>query len=160
MKLSHRIPLFGWVFAAIFLLFCTLFTSLMVRDHWRVPIYPPDNPGYYPPLLLMLLLGVFWLFALGLAGYVLRFPCVRIEVRPDRSLSIDQRYLWRRETLLLLSEQIVSVCLVESRDAEGDPYYAVQLQPLSGPAVVISEGSDKAGCEAIRRQCAAALGKP
>lgn len=148
MQLSNDRPLISWVLSAGFTLGGLVPAVTRLRG---------DAP---PSLWSILLPAGFCLISLLLTIRSMQRPCVHVVVRSDRLVCIEKRYPLRRESLRLRPEQITALRLVADVDAESFTYYSVQLQPVSGPAVVISEGSDKAGCEAIRRQCAAALGKP
>lgn len=86
-------------------------------------------------------------------------PCVHVVVRSDRWVCIEKRYPLWRESLRLRPEQIMALRLVAELGAESCTYYLVELQPVSGPAVVVKEGFSKARCEAVRAQFAAAIGK-
>lgn len=147
MQLSNDRPLISWVLSAGFTLGGLVPAVTRLRG---------DAP---PSLWSILLPAGFCLISLLLTIRSMQRPCVHVVVRSDRLVCIEKRYPLRRESLRLRPEQITALRLVADVDAESFTYYSVQLQPVSGPAVVIKEGFSKSRCEAVRAQFAAAIGK-
>jgi len=157
--LRNNVALFGWGFSVFFLLMCTVFSYILIRDGASsVQIYPPDIPDYYPVLVPLSILGAFWLAGLGLANFLAGIPCVRVEVSPDRVTRVEKRFPFRKELAFLLPTEVASVELLESRDSDGDPYFMVRLLSIHGLSCDIAEGSDRSHCEDILARFRMAIG--
>ncbi len=159
MKLTNRLPAFGWLMSLLFLAVCVTFSYLLWRDGvGSVAVYGEDRPETYPPWLMPLVLAAFWLVELGVLGHLTAMPCVRAEVLADRSLHLHLRYLWRSRDLHLSAEELTAAVLV--REESGDwPYFYVRLVLADGSEVNLAEGSEQARCAAICAEFNAAIGQ-
>jgi len=154
---ANRVPLFGWIFMTIFLLFCAGFTYLLVRDgtaHFQIS---PSSPALYPPWALPAVAALFWLVGLAVANRLFRTPCVTVTVDRAGTTTLRRRYPFSAEVMTLTPEMIVSAVLAEETDSEGDPYYRVDVTTTQGDTFVIKEGSDRDGCEEARTRFLQAL---
>lgn len=159
MKLRNCTAAFGWVLSAGFLGVCLAFTYILIRDGAdRIPIYPPDIPGFYPAWFMPLVLAFFWLGGLAAAHHVWTIPCVGVDVRPDGSVLIVRRYPFRKETTRLSCRQMSQAVVKEITGGDGDPYYQVVLTDAGGAPAILAEGSDHAHCRDICRRVNIAAG--
>lgn len=158
MKLTNRLPIFGWFMSLAFLAGCGVFSYLLWRDGaGNIAVYGADRPGTYPPWLMPLLLAAFWLVGLGVLGHLAATPCVRAEVLADRSLRLHLRYLWRSRALHLSAAELTAAFLVQEESGDG-PYFYVRLVLANGSEVNLAEGSERARCAAICDEFNAAMG--
>jgi hypothetical protein len=129
---------------------CAVFTWLFIRDGAsRIPINPPDNPNFFPVWFPPVVMAFFWIGGLGLANFLRKIPCVRVEVLPDGAVVIRRRYPFRTETLVYPARKLDPAQVVAGKDNDGDPYYTVQLMQPDGSAVDIAESSDRDHCESV-----------
>lgn len=144
---NHK-AVFGWVFAAIFVLFAGAMTYVFFRD---------GPPAGYSQLLIAALLALFWLFALAGFGFAASQPCVTVSVFPARDVRVAHRYLFRRAERLVPRAEIEPAQVVESRDDDGDPYFYARATLGDGLRIDLAEGHDRESCDSICRRFNAIL---
>lgn len=160
MKIRNDIAAFGWIFSAVFLLMCLLFTYILIRDGTsNIQIYPSDIPEYYPPWVMPLVLAAFWLAGIGLGNYVASNPCIAIEVQQDKSVVVVNRYPFRRVVRHIKDRDLSPAHVIESTDSDGDPYFRVIVGGPDGFTVCLAEGHDRGRCASVCAEFNDAIGK-
>jgi hypothetical protein len=149
MSFRNYIAAFGWGISVFFLLGCTAFTYILIRDGVsHIQINPPENVDYYPPWFMPVVLAVFWLGGYGLAVYVASKPCVRVTVLPDKSVTVSKRYPFKTEVHSVQAGKMNPAQLVETRDSESEPYFYSRITLPNDDTVDIAEGNQRELCEA------------
>lgn len=160
MKLRNNLAAFGWGLSLFFLAMCSAFTYILFRDgSSHIPIYPPDYPDYYPNWFMPVVLAVFWAFGLGAASYLAKKPCIQVEVLSNKSVSIVERFPFRKVVQVFQSSELSTAQVIEEKDGDGDPYFTVAVTPMGGGSIVIAEGHDRQACEETTSRFNAAIGK-
>lgn len=160
MTFRNNIAAFGWCLSALFLAGCAAFTYILIRDgSSHIQIYPPDIPGYYPPWFMPAVLAIFWLAGIGLARHVANKPCIRVEVRLDKSVVITRRYPLKTETQIVRAAEMGPASVVQSEDGDGDPYFRASIALPDGTTLDIWEGSGRELCEVACARFNGAIGK-
>ena len=158
MKLSNKAARFGWWFSACFLLMCAVFTYILIRDGLsHVQTDSPSAFGHALPWLMPAVLAVFWAAGLGAAWYLMGIPCVEARVDASGSVHILRRYPFRTESQTIHAADLARAVLVETRDSEGDLYYAIRLTTADGMQMDVAQSPDRAMCEAALNRFNAAL---
>lgn len=149
MKIRNNSAAVAWVFSLCFLVVCALFTYILIRDgSSNIAIDPPNISGVYPAWFIPLVLAVFWLAGVGLAIYVSSKPCILVEVLSRRSITIINRYPFRKEVRTIPVAELAPARVIEFKDSEGDTYFQCLIS-APGSAVTIAEGPDRAHCESV-----------
>lgn len=161
MRLRNNIAAFGWVVSLCFLAGCLAFTYILIRDGSAgIQIYAPDIPDHYSSWLMPLVNAVFWLGGFGAMNHLSKIPCVQVEVLPDGSVTLEKRFLFRKERMTVPSTEVTPAAVIEVTDSDGDPYYLVQLCDADGVAATIAESGDRARCNEICSRFNIATGRP
>ncbi len=160
MKLRNNIAAFGWGICFLFLAMCSAFTYILFRDgSSSIQIYPPDNPDFYPSWFMPVVLAAFWACGLGAANYFAKKPCVKIEVLPDKSVSMIKRFPFRKEVQVFQASELSAAQVVEEEDGDGDPYFTVAVTHAGENSIAIAEGHVRQACEEAASHFNAAIGK-
>lgn len=160
MKLRNNIAAFGWGLSAAFLLICTMFTYILIRDgSSNISIYGPDTLEIYPVWFMPMVVAVFWLVGVGFAIYVARKPCTAIEVRHDKSVLVLTRYPLTKSVCNFSARDLSAAQVVESTDSDGDPYFRVAVTGPNGFSICIAEGHDLGRCASVCSEFNVAIGK-
>jgi len=160
MKLRNNTAAFGWAVSVAFLLGCTLFSYILVRDgSSHIQIYPPQIPQSYPPWFMPLVLSVFWVAGIAIAMHVAKTPCTSVEVRPDKSVVVVQRFPFNTSVRHVEPSELSPLQVFESTDSEGDPDFEVHLTTPDGFTVCIVEGHDRQRCESVCLDFDEAIGR-
>jgi len=139
MTFRNCIAAFSWGITAVFMLVVVAMTCVLLRD---------GAPSGYSPLLMVGVLGLFWLAGLGVAAHVARQPCVRVTVHPEGHMTITWRYPVWMVTRDVPPAEVPPAAVVESRDSDGDPYFHAQVVLTDGTPVDLTEGHDREACRA------------
>jgi hypothetical protein len=160
MKIRNNTALFGWGFSVFFLMGCSAFLYILIRDgSSNIQIYPPKHPEFYPSWVLPAVVSVFWIAGIALANHLFKIPCTKVDVLSDRSVAITSRFPFRKETAVYRNNEIVCAQVVEGKDGDGDPYFTVQMVTNSGKTIEIAESSDRERCDKIASGFNTAMGK-
>lgn len=138
----NRSAAFLWAFAAVFLLIVAAMSTLLLVDG------PP--PGYPPPAIV-LIMALFWLFGLGLAGYAASRPCLMVSLEPGSTILVVRHYPFSREERRLSRTEAGAASVIEGRDDDGDPYFHARITLKDGTPLVLTEGHDRERCEEVCR---------
>lgn len=150
MNSKNNIALFGWGMSTTFLLFCGLFTYIILRDGAdTIRINPPDNTNVYDPLFIQLVMGGFWVAGIAVAIHQWQKPCVGAEVRPDGTVVLTLRFPFRKDRRIIPSADLQASIVRETADSEGDPYFECLLSLPDGTTVAIAEGSVREQCDDV-----------
>ena len=102
-------------------------------------------------------LAMFWAAGFGAARYLMGIPCVEARVDASGSVHILRRYPFRTESQTIHAADLARAVLVETRDSEGDLYYAIRLTTADGMQMDVAQSPDRAMCEAALNRFNAAL---
>jgi hypothetical protein len=91
--------------------------------------------------------GLFWIGGLGGSAFAASHACVTVTVQPNATVRIVHQYPFRRDQQEVYNERINRASVVESRDAEGDPYYFARAALIDGAHVDLYEAHDRQRCE-------------
>ena len=140
-------PIAGWIFAAIWFGFLSIFTWLFARDSgFRQFDYT---------LEVCILLG-FWLFGFGGLMPLVFTPRTRLTIANGRA-ELIRRWLWTNTTETLPADILHTAQIRTEKDSDGDPSYSLILVPPGGDVLSLRTSSDRAVMEALHAQLAAAL---
>jgi hypothetical protein len=122
-----------WIFEAAWIGILGCFTWLA----WRDGGIPQVGRWTWP------MLGMFWLFGLGVISWGARFALLRIVLSAD-GVQVRERYPLHVRVARYRSRDIAAPQVVATRDSEGDEQFACVLD-LPGPRrVVVKESVDRA----------------
>lgn len=160
MKLRNNTAAFGWGISLLFLAMCSAFTYILFRDGYSsIQIYPTDNPDFYPSWFMPAALAAFWACSFGAAYYFAKKPCIRVEVLPDKSVSMIKRFPLQKEVQVFQASELSAAQVVEEKDSDGDPYFMVTITHAGEKTIAIAEGHVRQVCEEVATRFNAAIGK-
>mgnify|MGYP007059441090 FL=1 len=139
MTFQNNLAAYLWGFAAIFLLFVSAMTYVLIRD---------GTPSGFPPIIIAATMVIFWLGAVGFSLFAVSKHCLRVRIHPDSRVSIIWRFPFKKEEKTVSLSEIAPARVLESIDDEGAPYFHVHAPLLDGTTINIAEGHDRATCEA------------
>jgi len=135
-----------WLFMAVWVGMLGCFTYIFARDG-----SPPEVGVFGLPLL-----ALFWLAALGLAGWALAQPLIRVTVE-GRHAVVRERWLWGVREQRYRAAVLAAPELEVGEDSDGDPYFKCRLRLPDGGVLTIAETHDRAFVEDVQQRLAAAL---
>jgi hypothetical protein len=131
---------FIWGFSCFFLAGVGAMTLVLLRD--GVP------PGY-PPALSIAIAAVFWLGALGLAGFASSQSCTRVSLGPGSSVTFVRRYPFKVSAHTVTVAELPTASVVQSVDSDGSRYFYARTVLPDGTEFDLFEGHDRPGCERV-----------
>lgn len=140
-------PIFGWVFAAIWFGFLSIFTWLFVRD---------GGFRQFDYTLEVMILAGFWLFGFGGLMPLVFTPRTRFALG-YRKAELTRRWLWRHTTHTLPADILATAQVRTDKDSDGDPHYSLILVPPGGDVITLKSSGDCADIEALREKLVSAL---
>jgi hypothetical protein len=123
------------------------FTYIFARDG-----SPPEAGAFGLPLL-----ALFWLAALGVAGWALAQPLIRVTVQ-GRHAVVRERWLWGVRERRYRATALAAPDLEVGEDSDGDPYFKCLLLLPGGAVLTIAEAHDRAFVEDAQQRLETALG--
>ena len=144
----NRSALFLWVFMTCWMAMLVAFTGVFLRD---------GSPQGTPPLLMIGVLGLFWIFGLGGSAWAASKPLVSVEVLSRGRVHIRKRYPLRVVERQLGARDKVRAELIECTDSDGDPYFRARLVFNDEHDLDIWEGHDRSRAAAEVARFNAAL---
>ncbi len=143
MTFRNNTPAFIWAFTAVFLLFLSAMTFLVLRD---------GAPSGYSLSFTVAVLLLFWTGGLGLLAYASAKPCSRVTLQPDGEVLFALRYPFRSVGRRVKAHDLTPARVVESQDDEGLPYFYARVVLKDGSAMDLSEGHSRERCEETCRR--------
>jgi hypothetical protein len=130
MRLQNDTPLFAWWFVTLWWVGVLTFTVVALGA------WPPAGQ---PVIFCVLILGFLWASGALCMRWALRQRRVRLEVRPDGMVWLEEfgPFLYRSESLY--PSDIQAVTVVTSIDSDGDPYFECRLVLRDGRPVIVAE---------------------
>ena len=136
----NRSAAFLWGFAAVWLVMLLAMTYVVLRDG------PPDG---YPVATVVLVMAFFWVGGIGLGLFVSSKPCFYVTVESGTRVSATWRYPHKAVRKVVPAARVQPAEVVDSKDADGDPYFYARVNTIDGESIDIAEGHSRVACEQV-----------
>lgn len=143
--LSNRAPVFGWIFALMWLGALALGTPAYLESR------PSAELGYGD-----IFMGCLWAFGAGAAAFFLRVPRTTVHV-DRRDVVVTERWLLATREHRCTRADAERAVVTESTDTDGLPYFVCRLTTSSGRVFTIAEGHQRDAVDRKRRMLHAAF---
>lgn len=137
-----------WGFMVVWLAMLAAMTYVFVRDGGF-----PGTGAWGPPVL-----GLFWLFGIGGARWAATYARVHVTLSIDGVL-VRERYPFSSIEKRYRLRDLAAPRIEESKDSDGDPYYACVIELPGGGRVAVAEGSHRPDVEAVLAQLRTSLAR-